>query len=48
MGDRQGVEVAVSSDYGFNLDVQTIRLTSRYDLNIHENDAYAGVKTAAS
>ena len=48
MGDRQGVEVAVSADYGFNLDVMTVRLTSRYDLNIHENDAYAGIKTAAS
>ena len=48
MGDRQGVEVATSADYGFNLDVMTIRLTSRYDLNVHESDAYAGVKTAAS
>ena len=48
MGDRQGVEVATSADYGFNLDVMTVRLTSRYDINVHENDAYAGVKTAAS
>ena len=48
MGDRQGVEVATSADYGFNLDVMTVRLTSRYDINVHENDAYAGIKTAAS
>ena len=48
MGDRQGVEVATSADYGFNLDVMTVRLTSRYDINVHETDAYAGVKTAAS
>lgn len=48
MGDRQGVEVATSADYGFNLDVMTVRLTSRYDINVHETDAYAGIKTAAS
>lgn len=55
IGDRQSVQVASSMDYGFNLDVMTLRLTSRYDINVHESPgsgtsygAYAGIKTAAS
>ena len=54
MGERQGVEIASSADYAFNLDVMTMRLTARYDLNVHEapgassTGAFAGIKTAAS
>ncbi len=54
MGDRQGVEIASSADYAFNLDVMTLRLTARYDLAVHEapgassTGAFAGIKTAAS
>ena len=55
MGQRKEVEFASSQDYGFNLDVLTIRALNRYDLNIHDNPgagtsygAYAGVKTAAA
>ena len=55
MGQRKEVEFASSQDYGFNLDVLTIRALNRYDLNIHANPgasvaygAYAGIKTAAS
>lgn len=55
MGQRKEVEFASSQDYGFNLDVLTIRALNRYDLNVHANPgagtaygAYAGVKTAAA
>lgn len=55
MGQRKEVEFASSQDYGFNLDVLTIRALNRYDLSVHESPgsgtnygAYAGLKTAAS
>ena len=55
MGQRKSVEIAASQDYGFNLDVLTLRVLNRYDLNVHANPgagttygAYAGVKTAAA
>lgn len=55
MGQRKEVEFASSQDYGFNLDVLTIRALNRYDLSVHESPgsgttygAYAGIKTAAS
>jgi len=36
IGDRQTIEIASSSDYAFDEDVLTVRLTSRYDINVHE------------
>lgn len=55
MGVRQNVEIATSMDYGFNLDALSLRVLTRYDLNVHESPgsgssygAYAGIQTAAS
>ena len=54
IGDREGVEVAFSSEYAFNEDVTTARGSARYDINVHAGgdgsnaDAYVGLFTAAS
>lgn len=54
LGDRSAIDVASSEHYAFNEQVLTLRLTTRYDLNIHEPGdgsdagAFVGLKTAAS
>ena len=54
LADRTGIEVASSEHYAFNEDVLTLKLTSRYDIQVHEPGdgsdagAFVGLKTAAS
>lgn len=54
IGDRQSIQLAASTDYAFDEDVLTLRLTSRYDINFHENGdgsnagAVVGMFTAAT
>ena len=53
LGDREGVDVAFSSEYYFNQDCTGARGSSRYDINVHgaggsSADAYVGMFTAAS
>lgn len=36
IGNRSGIEVAVSPHYAFNTDQIAVRATTRYDINVHE------------
>ena len=53
LGDRGGISLARSDDYGFASDLITLRATSRYDMNVHEPGdssnagAYVALKTAS-
>ena len=53
LGDREGADIAFSSEYAFDEDVTTVRGSVRYDINVHgaggsSADAYVGMFTAAS
>jgi HK97 family phage major capsid protein len=56
LGDRQGVEIAISDQRYFEFDLIGVRGVVRYDFNVHDSGsaeagdvgAYVGLKTAAS
>lgn len=54
IGDRQGIEMAMSADAGFTIDATYVRLTARYDINVHaaadgsNEGGYAGIFTGAA
>ena len=54
IGDREGVDVAVSEDFSFNLDCLDVRVVARYDIQVHAASsasaakAIVGLETAAS
>ena len=54
LGDREGVDVAVSEDFSFNLDCLDVRVVARYDIQVHAASsasaakAIVGLETAAS
>ena len=54
IGDRQSIAMQMSSEYGFNIDATYVRLTSRYDINVHAapgastEGGFAGIVTGAS
>lgn len=54
IGDRQGITAAMSQDAGFTIDATYVRLTARYDINVHAGPGssteggYAGIFTGAA
>lgn len=54
IGDRMGITMASSSDAGFTINATYVRLSSRYDINVHAaagastEGGFAGILTAAS
>ena len=48
LGTRDSVQVATSDEYAFNTDVTTIRVTDRYDINVHHASDASTAKAVVS